>query len=92
MSNGDKYWRVALGPHPSVPQHNYVTTRNRGDIPNCAPAVDVFIEREISQVQWFNNNQVPVYAKAIRDDGPWPQTLEPIKNRAPKSKGSYYSS
>lgn len=68
-----------------------VITRARGDIPGCVPAVDVFVEREVSQVRAYNDCRVAVYAKSIRKDGPWPSTLEPFRNRATATKLNYYN-
>jgi len=46
MSDGKRYWD---GKHSwraeDFRSTNYVTTRERGVIPGCVPAVDVFIER-----------------------------------------------
>jgi len=42
MSEGNRFW---------ARKSNYVTHRERGDIPGCMPAVDVFIERTPEQAQ-----------------------------------------
>lgn len=63
MSEGNRFWRVSLGPHPAfpdAPSSNYVTTRERGNIPDCVPAVDVLVEMTEEEV-----------AKAILKDPYW---------------------
>lgn len=81
MSEGNRFWT-----------RDYVTTRERGDIPGCVPAVDVFVEREISQVRVYNLSRWYLYHLALRKEGPWPEPLQPFKNRAVASKQSYYIS
>jgi hypothetical protein len=91
MSEGNRFWVGRTGRTVA----NYAVHRERGDIPGCVPAVDVFIEREVSQVQWYNqsNTRIAAYTAALQDkSAPWPQPLEFFKNRAPKSAGNIYSS
>lgn len=68
---------------------NYGGTRELGRIPGCVPAVDVLIERELSQVQYYNLSKVGEYRSALRDEGKWPQPLTFLKNPSKPYRNPY---
>ena len=60
MSDGKRYWD---GKHSwraeDFRSTNYVTTRERGVIPGCVPAVDVFVEDDAGKIT-VHNESVPI--------------------------------
>lgn len=60
MSNGRRFWgKCAIG-------NNRVTTREWGDIPGCAPAVDVFVDRTLEEVRAINEKHTERWVRRIR--------------------------
>lgn len=53
MSDGSRFWGHA--PKPNT-LSNYVTTRERGDIPGCVPAVDILVEMTQEEVHAIMTN------------------------------------
>jgi len=51
MSEGNRFWSPRM--------RNYVITRERGDIPGCVLAVDVFVEDDEGKIT-VQNKSVPI--------------------------------
>ena len=48
----NRFWKTtAKAEDMYAIRSNYATHRERGDIPGCIPAVDVFIERTLAEVR-----------------------------------------
>lgn len=107
MSEGNRFWRVSLGPHPAfpdAPSSNYVTTRERGDIPDCVPAVDVYVGITRKAIEERTNLYLEALKDYANDLSPTAEVnwlthrvhslppLSPFRNKAAPSKRNYYLS
>jgi len=74
MSEGNRFW---------TRRSNYVTTRERGVIPGCVPAVDVFIERTPEQAQHITALAAQHYIRDMRTMDYKEFINKPIERAAP---------